>query len=159
VSTVNKILHRKKGSSFKKETVKAVYLAARELRYDVGGLKREHRRVHERQASAMAVLFRLYLENGKHFDSGTAVLRNVSLSGALLGAIVLPRKAIPVHPFLLGFHAPQGPLNDVEIVGRPVRLVHTSEGIEIAMEFQGIRELELRRLRKIVSTGGRRSAT
>jgi transcriptional regulator with XRE-family HTH domain len=150
VSSVNKILHRRKGPKFKKETVKAVFKAARELGYDVGGLKREHRRRDERRSTEMAVELRIYLENGKHFDLGTAILRNVSLSGALLGALVLPGKAIPVEPYMLGFRTLDGPLKDVEIVGRPIRLVHSKAGVEIAMEFHGLGEAERRQLRMIV---------
>lgn len=150
VSSVNKILHRRKGPKFKKETVKRVFKAARELGYDVGGLKREHRRRDERRTTEMAVELRIYLENGRHFDLGTAILRNVSLSGALLGALVLPRKAIPVQAYMLGIRTLEGPLKDVEIVGRPVRLVHSKAGVEIAMEFHGLGEADLRQLRKIV---------
>ncbi len=150
VSSVNKILHQAKGSTFRKETVDKVFRAARKLGYDVSGLKREHRRRHERNSTEMAVELRIYLENGSHFDRGTAVLRNVSLSGALFGALDLSRKALPVQAHWFGIGAPEGPLKDVEIAGRPVRLVHTREGIEIALEFQGLGDAELNLLQKIV---------
>jgi transcriptional regulator with XRE-family HTH domain len=150
VSTVNKILHRKKGPKFKEETVKAVFKAARVLGYDLGSLKHDHRRRHERKSTAIAVELLIYLKEGQLYDSGTAILRNVSLSGALLGALVLPQKSIPVQLKAIGIRALEGPLKDVEILGRPVRLVHAKEGVEIAIEFMKTEDAQLKQLRKIV---------
>ncbi len=49
VSSVNKILNRRKGPVFKKEPTKQVFKVAKELGYDFGRLKYFHRRRHPRK--------------------------------------------------------------------------------------------------------------
>jgi len=150
VSSVNKILHRKKGPKFKEGTVKAVFKAARELGYDLGRLKHDHRRRHERKTTAIAVELSIYVKAGELYDRGKALLANVSLSGALLGAIVLPRMTTPVAPHTIGIRLLEGPAKDLEIIGHPVRLVHARGGLEVAIEFLRTEDAQLRRLRKII---------
>jgi hypothetical protein len=110
----------------------------------------EHRRRHERKATSIAVELSIYLKSGQLYDYGTAILRDVSLSGALLGAVVLPGKAIPVEPHTVGLRVLEGQLRNFKILGRPVRFVHRPEGISIAVEFVKVEEAHLRKLRQIV---------
>ncbi len=49
VSSVNKILNRRPGPVFKKETIKQVLKAARELGYDFPRLKYHHKRAETRK--------------------------------------------------------------------------------------------------------------
>ena len=72
VSSVNKILNRKSGSVFRKETVKRVFRAARELGYDLQKLKFNHRRAHPRKATTLPLEISIYLEDGSLFDRGAA---------------------------------------------------------------------------------------
>jgi hypothetical protein len=109
-----------------------------------------HRRGHERKETSIAVELSIYLRDGRLHDRGRAVLRDVSLSGALLGALVLPQKTIPVEPHTVGIRVLEGSLKDFEILGRPVRFVHLDDGIRLAIEFVKIEEAHLVQLRKIV---------
>jgi len=110
----------------------------------------EHHRRHERKATAIAVELSITLKSGQLYDFGTAILRDVSLSGALLGALVLPGKSIPVEPHTVGIRVLEGQLRNFKIVGRPVRFVHKADGIYLAIEFVKVEEAHLRRLRQIV---------
>lgn len=135
ISSVNKILNRRKGHLFRKETVRKVLKAARELGYDFSRLKHEHRRRHPRRALDLPVELAIYDSAGGLFDRGSAVLRDVSLSGGLLEALVLPRRSLPIEACLVGIKLQTGALKDVELRGKPVRFVHGRDGINLAVEF------------------------
>jgi hypothetical protein len=135
VSSVNKILNRRKGPVFKKETIKQVFKVAKDLGFDFGRLKHTHRRRHPRKSLGLPVELSIYFDDGKLFDRGTGILKEVSLSGARLSAIVLPRTVLPNLPHSIGRRLPDGPLKDLEVLGLPVRF-HDSDGeLGLAVEF------------------------
>src|SRR5207248_2118596 len=109
----------------------------------------QSRRRHERKECSVPVELSVYLENGGLYDRGNAVLWNVSLSGALLRALVLPEKALPLEPHHIGIRLLDGVLKDFEVVGRPVRLVHSEDGLHLAIEFTKIEEAQIKQLRKL----------
>ena len=146
VSTVNKILNRRREPAYRKETIRRVFQIARRLGFDFGRLKHDHARRHPRKVVNLPVEISLYANGEILYDRGKAVLRNVSLSGALLGALVLPGMKMPAGPFTLGIRLLEGPLKDVEVRGRPVRLVHGEDALDLAMEFLGTEEAAARRL-------------
>ena len=108
------------------------------------------RRRHERKECSVPVELSVYLENGQLYDRGNAVLWNVSLSGALLRALVLPEKALPLEPHEIGIRLLDGVLKDFHILGRPVRLVHSEDGIHLAIEFTKTEEAQMKQLRQLL---------
>jgi len=150
VSSVNKILNRRKGPIFKKETIRKVFKVARELGYDFDRLKFQHRRHSPRKALAVPIELSIYLSEGQLFDRGSAVLSDVSLAGALLTGIVLPQHSIPLEPHTIGLRVLDGPLKDFEIVGRPVRFTREGDAINLGIEFLKTQDVKLAQLRKIV---------
>jgi hypothetical protein len=135
VSSVNKILNRRKGPTFKKETIKQVFKVAKDLGFDFGRLKYVHRRRHPRKSLGLPVELCIYLEDGKLFDRGMGILREVSLSGARLSAIVLPGSVLPNLPHTIGMRIPGGSLKDLEIQGLPVRFHDRDGELGLAVEF------------------------
>ncbi len=109
------------------------------------------RRRHERKEVSLKVELAVYLENGRLYDRGLAVLWNVSLSGALLRALLLPTKALPLEPHYVGIRLLEGELKGFEIVGRPVRLAHSEDGLHLAIEFTKLEEAPAVALRKLLS--------
>jgi hypothetical protein len=95
VSSVNKILNRRPGPVFRKDTIKQVFKVARELGYDFGRLKYHHKRGAPRRPMAIPLELSIYNSDGTLFDKGAAIIKDVSLSGALLTAVVLPQQSIP----------------------------------------------------------------
>ncbi|HXX93948.1 MAG TPA: PilZ domain-containing protein [Planctomycetota bacterium] len=108
------------------------------------------RRRHERKDAAVAVEISIYLASGHLHHRGTALMRNVSLSGALLGGLMVPTKSIPGEPHKIGIRLLDGPLKDQEILGRVVRYIHRSEGSEVALEFERTETAKIEILRKII---------
>lgn len=109
------------------------------------------RRRHERKECSLNVELSVYLENSKLYDRGQAVLWNVSLSGALLRALLLPSKALPLEPHYVGIRLLEGEMKGFEIVGRPIRLAHSEDGLHLAIEFAKLEEAPAGMLKKLLS--------
>jgi hypothetical protein len=75
---------------------------------------------------------------------------NVSLSGALLGGLVLPTQNIPAEDHRMGIRLLEGPLKDQEIRCRVVRYIHRTNGSEVALDLEGTELAKVEQLRKIV---------
>ena len=108
------------------------------------------RRRHERKDCSLPVELTIYLEGGRIYDRGQAVLWNVSLSGALLRALLLPNKALPLEPHHIGIRVLEGELRGFEVVGRPIRLAHSEDGLHLAIEFAKVEEAKSSVLRKLL---------
>jgi transcriptional regulator with XRE-family HTH domain len=150
VSSVNKILNRRPGPVFKRETIKQVFKVARTLGYDFGKLKYHHRRGSPRREVMIPLELSIYNADGSLWDKGAAIVKDVSLSGALLTAVVMPQQSIPLRPHTIGITMLDGALKGVEILSRPVRLAQGGEGMNLAVEFLRTEEVKLRKLKKIL---------
>jgi transcriptional regulator with XRE-family HTH domain len=151
VSSVNKILNKRPGPVFRKETIRKVFKLAKDLGYDLGKLKFQHQRGHPRKSADLPLELSIYLADGTLFDRGQAVMRDVSLSGALLSGMVLTHKhGIPLEPHTIGIRLQDGPLKGLEIRSRPVRFLQRDGAIHLAVEFQELEGAALSQLRKIV---------
>jgi transcriptional regulator with XRE-family HTH domain len=148
VSSVNKILNRRPGAVFGKETVKRVFKVARQLGYDFDRLKHAHRRRHARKNLGLPVEFSVYLQGGQLFDRGTGVLKEVSLSGARLSAIVLPGTVLPTLPHSVGVRLRIAPDQELEILGHPVRFTEWDGAMGVAIEFH---QAEAAKAKQLVS--------
>src|SRR5438477_7086410 len=72
VSSVNKILNRRQGPVFRKDTIKRVFRVARDLGYDFGRLKYQHRRRHPRKEMSVGAELCIYHKDGTVYDQGVA---------------------------------------------------------------------------------------
>jgi hypothetical protein len=135
VSSVNKILNRKTDSVFNERTIQDVLRAAHELGYDLRRAKHAHRRLQVRKDVMVAVEISVYGGNGTLHDRGTAVVRNVSLAGAMLIAISLPRHTIPLGPSTIGIRRLGGSVPTSEVMGRIVRFNHAGESVGMSVMF------------------------
>lgn len=135
ISSVNKILNRKSRYRFRAATVRKVLKAARELNYDFGRLKHEHRRQHPRRHWGVPVELSLHDDAGALFDRACAVLSEASLSGGLLVAIAMPKASFPLRSGYIGVRLLSGPQRGTELKGLPVRLIHESDGLALAVRF------------------------
>jgi transcriptional regulator with XRE-family HTH domain len=149
VSSVNKILNRRPGSSFSPKTVRRVFRVARELGYDLGRLKHFHRREFPRKEVGFRAALRLFLEDGTLHDEGTATIRELSLSGARLADIVLSRAALPILPFSVILVPLEGPLESAQLPGRVLRLIYSGVWA-LTVRFSELPSPTLVRLGKVV---------
>ena len=122
VSSVNKILNRRQGPVFRKEPIKKVFKIARQMGYDFGRLKYQHRRRHARKPVTIGAELSIYKKDGTLFDQGMTTIRDISLCGARISDVMLPRASLPVDPFTIHLRPMQKPLDNVELPGRIVRM-------------------------------------
>ncbi len=144
VSTVNKILNRKAGTKFRPETVDKVQSIARKYGFDFAKLKFNHRRQHDRRSTNLPVRLTVKLKDGTLFDQGQSRLSDLSVGGARLTQLDLPKGVLPVHPFSLLIEAEGFSLNAV-----PVRFI-TNGNLDIAVTFTNVDDSLRRKLRKLV---------
>ena len=148
VSSVNQILNLRPGSSFSKKKIREVFRVARELGYDLGRLKYSHIRRADRRNPMIPVELFVYRPDGMLYDRGTAMVRNLSNSGALLISLVLSRQAIPLSPHMIGLRALGTTVPLPEVLGRAVRFDYVGTSMGLAVEFlesQAVNAADLQR--------------
>ena len=150
VSSVNKILNRRPGPVFRKETIKKVFKVARDLGYDFGRLKYTHRRRHERREVAVGAEIVLHTKDGALYDQGVATIRDISLGGARLTDLATPLGSMPTEPFTVTLRPMQKPLDETEITGHIVRL-HMNGFVTYGIEFSKLDPSSARKLKRLAA--------
>jgi transcriptional regulator with XRE-family HTH domain len=144
-STVTKILNQFPNNRASKETVKMVFKAAREMGYDFGRLRNIHRRRANRRKVSMPVFLRMDLLDGNGvFDTGTAILRDLSPYGALVSKINTAKKALPLLPFSLRMDF-SGPLQGVSVEAKIIRVI-AEENFQLGVNFVDVSSEAERRI-------------
>ena len=96
---------------------------------------RDHVRTHYRETRRTAVHIpaqvRLLLEDGTVYDVGTAAVKNVSPSGALLADVALPLRAYPTAAFKLEILMLSGQYAGIGLEAVPVRFEPQHRGIGV----------------------------
>ena len=77
---------------------------------------------------------RLILEDGSEFDVGTAHLKNVSPTGALLVDVKLSKGSYPAATFMIELRLRSGPYRGIGFRAEPVRFVPDMGGIGVRFE-------------------------
>lgn len=134
VSSVNKILNRRQGPVFRRETIQKVFRIARQMGYDFGRLKYQHRRRAPRRQVAIGAEFYVYHRDGSLYDQGMATIRDISSCGARVSDVTLPLGSLPVEPFSVGLRPMQKPVDDIEIPGHIVR-IHPLDTVSFGIDF------------------------
>jgi len=77
---------------------------------------------------------RIVLEDGSEYDVGTARLKNVSPTGALLVDVKLSKGSYPAAAFTIELRLRSGPYRGIGFHAEPVRFVPDKEGIGVRFE-------------------------
>ena len=138
VSSVNKILNRRRGPVFKQATVAKVFRVAKQLGYSLDRLKRTHSRSHERRATDFTAKLALYTADGSRFDQGTCTVSDIARCGASLVDVKLPKGKLPVDPFTIRLEMTGKKEELIEVRGRVVRLRHDGKSLRLGIAFQDL---------------------
>ncbi len=95
-------------------------------------IERDNKRKASRRLTCMKTDVWIYQENGSVIDSGEAVVRNISTTGALVTDLKLQSGAIPVKPFKIHLTLKVSGKGGVGVVCKPVRF--TSDGYGVRFE-------------------------
>jgi len=149
VSSVNKILNRRAGPVFKKETIRKVFKVARELGYDFNRIKFHHRRRHPRRDVSIDAEICVYRKDGSVYDRGVATIRDLSVAGARVSQVKLPSGTLPAEPFSVALRPLVKPLEEVYLPGQVVRL-EANGGMAYGIRFENVEAHGLKRLGKYI---------
>jgi len=138
VSSVNKILNRRRGPVFKQTTVDLVFRVAKQLGYSLERLKRSHGRAHERRKADFLAKLSLHGKDGSRFDQGTCSVSDIAACGASLEDVELPKGKLPVEPFTIRLEMTGKGKELVEVRGRVVRLRHDGKSLRLGIAFQDV---------------------
>lgn len=100
-TTVTKILNRDPRYSASEQTREKVFRAAEILGYDFTTIRRPFKREYGRTEVNSPCELTVTLEDGTVFDTGTAIIRNLSVGGALLSGLKLSKGVLPLQNFTL----------------------------------------------------------
>ena len=133
-STVTKILNQFPTNRASKDTIRKVFQSAREMGYDFSRLRNIHRRRAERKECEIPVLLRIDLNDGAEtYDTGTAMVRNLSPYGAFLTSIQTQKNVLPLLPFMISLDF-NGLLAGVSVKARVIRL-NAADAIQMGIDF------------------------
>jgi hypothetical protein len=93
-----------------------------------------HYRECKRKAADAESEIRLILEDGSEYDVGTAHLKDVSPTGALLVDVKLSKGSYPAATFMIEILLRSGPYRGIGFRAEPVRFVPDKAGIGVRFE-------------------------
>jgi hypothetical protein len=96
----------------------------------------EHLRQNPRRDVFLPARITICRRNGKRFDAGTAIVRNISLKGALLAKILLKKKALPAERFTIHLQMAGRRYKGIGAVCEPVRFGTDGKDFELAVAFK-----------------------
>lgn len=163
-TTVTKILNRDPSYVTSEKTRNDVFKAAEELGYNFMQIRRPFRREQTRVEVGSEVHISIIFKDGKVFDTGTAMLKNVSTSGALLTSIVTSKNVLPLRSFSIILRVKDcKELQDLVGECTMVRLSEEdedeSETPEIGVRFLNISPRDKKRIDDFVDKYGEKEKT
>jgi hypothetical protein len=108
------------------------------------------RRPAPKSRRAFPVALRMYRGDGELADRGTASVRELSRSRAILGDFGLSREIVPLFPHLIGIRFKSGRLGPVELAARALEFAFRPEGMILIIEFFECQDATLALFRRTV---------
>lgn len=144
-STVSKILNGRASDFVSHKTVERVLDAARGLGYDFTRLRHTHSRQFERADMSLTSEFDIILTNGEIFDSGKAIVRNISEGSALITNVASSKSSLPMEPFSISLIITGGRLKGVSVLGKVTRL-EMKDKLDLALKFVEVSPVSAKKL-------------
>lgn len=137
VSSVCKILNSRNHSRFGRQTIQRVFKVARRLKYDFHRLKHVHQRRHHRVSVDLVAELLVYLrKDGTLYDRGHCSICDLSLVGACISGVALPRRALPLESYSFIIRPKCKEMKDVEIRAFCVRSFFRDGLACVGVEFE-----------------------
>jgi transcriptional regulator with XRE-family HTH domain len=152
-STVTKVLNRDPRYSASEKTRELIFRTAERLGYDFTAIRRPFKREYGRIGIDAKVKIELISEDGSLFDEGDALVRNLSIGGALLTALRTGMMMLPLKPFSIRLNLVELPeLADLEGECELVRISDRGESgdFQLGVKFVNAKLKDRRRIREFV---------
>jgi transcriptional regulator with XRE-family HTH domain len=158
-STVTKVLNRDPRYSASEKTRDLIFRTAERLGYDFTAIRRPYKREYGRIDISAQSSVSLHTEDGELFDQGQAIVRNLSIGGALLTGIRTAKMVLPLRPFRIRLRLVDVPeLADLDGECELVRISERdSQGEpQLGVRFVDVKLRDRRRIREFVEEKLRR---
>lgn len=154
-STVSKILNRTPGYEATEATRRKVLQAAEELGFNFDKVNRTFLRRSQRILVGIHAMVSIVLYNGLIHDTGTALVANISTTGALLTELWLAKGALPlqqftIHFFMRGHDELRGLQGRCDVVR--FNTDDPEAVIEVGVSFQNMSDIDKRNLEKYINS-------
>ena len=152
-TTVTKILNRDPKYSANSKTKKRVFATAEKLGYDFTSIRRPFRREYGRTVINARSHVTILLKNGRVFDEGRCLVRNISVGGALLSKLRLKKMVLPLANFTIALRiSGERSIKDLKGECEIVRLAATDTGEpELGVKFVNLTDAGRRHLKRFVA--------
>ena len=140
VSSVNKILNRRPGPVFKKDTIKQVFKVARELGYLHPSLITSNRRESSRRKAEVTGRVQVMIGTNTVYDEGEIDIDEVSMSGMLLRNFRTKKKTLPMDRFKFNVEVDEGKLKGFKARCKLVRFSDNEDEFALAVKFDSLDE-------------------
>jgi len=152
-STVTKVLNRDPRYSASEKTRDLIFRTAERLGYDFTAIRRPFKREYGRVDINTRSRIELLNQDGSLFDEGEAVVRNLSIGGALLTGIRTGMMMLPLKPFSIRLSVMDVPeLADLQGECELVRISDRGETgeFQLGVKFLSAKLRDRRRIREFV---------
>jgi transcriptional regulator with XRE-family HTH domain len=152
-STVTKVLNRDPRYSASEKTRDLIFRTAERLGYDFTAIRRPYKREYGRIEINARGMVTINTEDGALFDEGQAVIRNLSIGGALLTGIRTSKMVLPLSPFRIKLRLLDVPeLTDLDGECELVRINERDAKGEpqLGVRFVDVKLRDRRRIREFV---------
>jgi len=152
-STVTKVLNRDPRYSASERTRELIFRTAERLGYDFTAIRRPFKREYGRVQVDVPVKIELHNHDGSLFDEGEALIRNLSIGGALLTSIRTGMMMLPLRPFSLRLNIVDVPeLAELQGECELVRISDRSGSgeFQLGVRFVNAKLRDRRRIREFV---------
>jgi transcriptional regulator with XRE-family HTH domain len=152
-STVTKVLNRDPRYSASEKTRDLIFRTAERLGYDFTAIRRPFKREYGRVDINTRSRIELLNQDGSLFDEGEALVRNLSIGGALLTEIRTGMMMLPLKPFSIRVSITDVPeLADLQGECELVRISDRGEAgqFQLGVKFLSAKLRDRRRIREFV---------
>lgn len=137
-ATVSRVLNRTPGYRVADKTQHKVFEVAQRLGYDLTRVVHARRRAHPRLSVNLPVSLAIRLKRPDTiYDRGTARLRDLSPAGGLLSHLELPKRSLPIDPFVVDMEITHGVLKGTKMSGEIIRCVSNGR-LSLGMSYRRI---------------------
>jgi transcriptional regulator with XRE-family HTH domain len=150
VSTVNKILRNPRLAKFNKETVHLVLKTAKEMGYEINRIvKYTHHRKAPRVQVHIPAEIRIIKRDGTFYDKGVAVIKEISVVGAKIADIDIPKKSFPLERFDVLLRPKTGEFKGCLLKGEFTRIIRTDK-LSFGLTFTDVDQIALEKIERMV---------
>lgn len=138
--TVSRILNKETRNSFSQETVDLVFRVAREIGYLHSSIVESNRRSSSRRKLDSPCNIKILIGTNTLYDSGKAVIGEISSSGILLKNLITSKHSLPLDKCKIDVAANTQPLKGFHVRCDVVRFTGNEHEFALALKYVNLND-------------------